>query len=207
MSSTSDGDESEAIVDSLESTNLRSLDITVVPWDVVLDSRLNTHQSRGPGFSTRSWNSSIDVTAIDEDLLATLDQLLVDWQHASSVRGVVGVNVQAADSPGDVLANVKSSLDFGVVQPDGSLVSVSAWWDESRSVDVASTTTVASAEEDILGDKTICSDESWSLGETVADDVVDVDVVEDIVHVCEQVLAFIGGVVRVASSIDLRVVL
>lgn len=85
MSSTSDGDESEAVVDSLESTNLRSLDISVVPWDIVLESRLNTHQSRGPGFSTRSWDSSIDITAVDEDLLATLDQLLVDWQHASGV--------------------------------------------------------------------------------------------------------------------------
>lgn len=102
---------------------------------------------------------------------------------------------------------MKSSLDFRIVQPDGSLVSISAWWDESRSVNVASTAAVASAEEDVLRDKTVFSDEDWSLGETVADDVVDIDVVEDIVHVSEQVLAFISGVVRVASSIDLRVVL
>jgi len=67
------------------------------------------------------------------------------------------------------------------------------------------------------------------LGEAVSDDIVDVDVVEDVVHISEQRLALISGVVGIAigdswlvlnqkepnvclkknkpSSIDLRVVL
>jgi len=34
----------------------------------------------------------------------------------SGIVGVVGIDVQAADSPGDVLTNVKSSLDLGILK-------------------------------------------------------------------------------------------
>lgn len=123
VSSSTDGDKAE--VHGVDSFEAGELILLVHPRLPERDGRIG-EEARSPVLRTSEGHRSVNISRVDEDTNAVLQQVLVDGHGALDVVVVVGVDDIIANTPLDVLVDMEGRLDISAVQPDLSLARVDA---------------------------------------------------------------------------------